>query len=149
MMMKLEINKIFAIVFALNLLSSAYCHADSAEELKACLKQSLAKESPVYQVPEVSNSVQGNDRYLAMLCDGASAKELYKTLEGAPQEGKWGGKTRGEIKFLGENDGSSMCYHIIRNAEGNSVDQFACTIRLTISQKVLGKTPAFEMGPFK
>ena len=147
-MMKLAIKKIFVLsVVTFNALS-VNCFADSEDEVKACLKQSLAKESPVYQVPEITNSVQGNDRYLAMLCDGGPAKDLYRTLEGVPTEGKWGGKTRGEIKFLGENDGSSMCYHIMRNSEGNSVDEFACTIRLTISQKVLGKTPASEMGPF-
>lgn len=146
--MKLVHQKILAISLVLSCSFSASSFADSADEVKACLKQSLAKESPVYQVPEITNSVQGNDRYLAMLCDGPPAKDLYRTLDGTPTEGKWGGKTRGEIKFLGENDGSSMCYHIVRNSGGSSVDEFACTIRLTISQKVLGKTPAFEMSPF-
>ncbi len=145
--MKLENFKNWVLILGLCLTSSASAY-DSADELKACLKYALAKESAIYQIPEVTNSIEGNDRYLAMLCDGPVAKDLYRTIVGLPQEGKWGGKTRGEIKFLGENDGSSMCYHIVRNGEGDSVDEFACTIRLLISQKVLGKTPAFEMTPF-
>ena len=131
-------------LFFLSLDQSSFA---SAIDIKSCLKQALAKGNPIYQVPEGS-STEGYNRYLAMLCDGEPAKILYNSLAGVAAPGDWNGRTRGETKILGEDGGSSMCYHITRDASGEKSNTYNCSIRLNIDSKQMGKSQSGEMTPF-
>jgi hypothetical protein len=115
-------------------------------EVKACLKQALEKESPIYQVPE-NQEPDGYTRYLAMLCNGDPAKELFESISGPASAGDWNGKTRGDTKFLAEEGGASMCYHITRDADGEKANDYSCSIRLNIDAKELGKVQSASMSP--
>jgi hypothetical protein len=117
-------------------------------DIKSCLRQALSKDHPLYQVPEFEGK-EGFSRYLVLICNGAAAKELYSAIRDNASPGEWSGKTRGEVKFFGEEGGSSACYHITRNQEGDPVSDYNCSIRLNIASQLLGKTQTGEMTPFK
>ena len=116
-------------------------------DVKGCLKQALEKETPLYQVPE-NQEADGYTRYLVLICKGDTAKDLYDSISGPPTAGDWNGRTRGETKFLGEDGGASMCYHITRDAEGEKSNDYSCSIRLNIDPKLMGKTQGATMSPF-
>jgi len=118
------------------------------KEVKACLAQALDKENPIFQVSDAPSPEPKDSRYLVMICTGKPAQELYQVLTGDPVQGEWSGKTRGEFKYLAEDGGASMCYHINTDSEGHIVDDFNCSIRLNIAGKNLGKTTESEMAPF-
>jgi hypothetical protein len=117
-------------------------------EVKDCLREAIAKPNPVFQVADAPSPVERFSRYLVMICNGESAKNLYESLNEAAVPGEWAGKTRGEFKYLGEDGGASMCYHVNTDSKGEIVNEYNCSIRLTIASKNLGKTKDSEMEPF-
>jgi hypothetical protein len=119
----------------------------SSMDIKGCLKQALEKDTPLYQVPE-EHGTDGYSRYLVLICNRGPAKDLYETIEGPSTPGDWNGRTRGDTKFLAQDNGASMCYHITRDSEGQPADDYNCSIRLNIDSKQLGKTQNGEMTPF-
>ncbi len=119
----------------------------AATDVKACLKQAMQKEDPLYQVPE-EGGTDGYSRYLVLICNGSVAKDLYNSISDAASPGDWNGRTRGEVKFFGENGSGSMCYHISRNSDGEPTNDYNCSVRLSIASKELGKTQTKEMIPF-
>jgi hypothetical protein len=132
------------VLASVSLLPSSFA---ATADLKPCLKQALSKSNPLYQVPEFEGK-DGYSRYLVLICNGSAAKELYSAIQDSPSPGDWSGKTRGEVKFFGDGGGSSACYHITRNQEGDPVSDFNCSIRLNIASQLLGKTASGEMTPF-
>jgi hypothetical protein len=140
---KLLLNTILALTVTL---APALSFATSMD-IKGCLKQALEKDTPLYQVPE-DRDTDGYSRYLVLLCNRDAAKDLYESIQGPPSEGDWNGRTRGTTKFLGENNGASMCYHITRDGNGEKADDYNCSIRLNIDSKQMGKTQSAEMVPF-
>lgn len=117
-------------------------------EIRQCLKKAFAKKSPIYQVTEDLDKSGKYNRYLALICDGEAAKSLYHSIKDQTYPGEWGGKTLGNLKYLGDNGGVSLCYHITRDAEGEKADRYNCSIRLNISSENLGRTPLEGMNPF-
>ena len=83
-----------------------------------------------------------------MICEGDAAKGLYNSIKGETYPGDWSGKTQGDLKYLGETGGVSLCYHITRDSEGERSDRYNCSIRLSISSEVLGKTTVDSMSAF-
>jgi hypothetical protein len=134
-------------LFAITILFSSATSFATSMDIKGCLKQALDKENPLYQVPEDA-SPEGYSRYLVLLCNREPAKDLYDSINILPTDGDWNGRTRGTVKFLGETGGASMCYHITRDANGEKVDDYNCSIRLNIDSKQMGKTQSTEMAPF-
>jgi hypothetical protein len=134
-----------AIVFLI-LPSMSFAGASSMD-IKGCLKQALEKDTPLYQVPE-DHGADGYSRYLVLICNRGAAKDLYESIDGPSVPGDWNGRTRGDTKFLAQDNGASMCYHITRDAEGEHADDYNCSIRLNIDSKQLGKTQTAEMAPF-
>ncbi len=117
-------------------------------ELKDCLKKALSKAHPIYQVAEDLDKAGKYSRYLALICEGDTAKGLYHSIREQTYPGDWEGKTKGDLKYLGETGGVSLCYHITRDAAGERTDRYNCSIRLSISSDVLGKTPLDGMSAF-
>jgi len=144
-MMLKDTLKISVLVFTLCFGAKAFA---GVNEVKECLAQALAKENPVFQVADAPTPEERFSRYLVMICSGKSAQNLFESLSGKPIEGEWAGKTRGEFKYLGEDGGASMCYHINTNSEGRIVDDYNCSIRLNVASQNLGKTKESEMQPF-
>ena len=126
--------------------ASSFAAANSMD-IKGCLRQALEKDTPLYQVPE-DHGADGYSRYLVLICNRGPAKDLYESIDGTSTPGDWNGRTRGDMKFLAEENGASMCYHITRDAEGEKTDDYNCSIRLNIDSKQLGKTQTAEMIPF-
>ena len=87
-------------------------------------------------------------RYLAIICEGDSAKNLYDSIKDEATAGDWSGKTKGDLKYLSDKGGASLCYHINRDADGERTDRYSCSIRLNIADSVLGKTVTDGMNPF-
>ena len=131
----------------LALLTSQYSFAGDPE-VKACLKKAMSKENPIYQVAEDLDKAGRYSRYLVLICEGDSAKGLYNSIKEQTYPGDWSGKTQGDLKYLGESGGVSLCYHITRDAEGERADKYNCSIRLSISSEVLGKTILEGMNPY-
>ena len=125
----------------------AHSSLGASLNIKDCLKQAFEKENPLYQVPEESGP-QGFSRYLALICNEGPARDLYDSISGPTSEGDWNGRTRGTTKFLAESGGASMCYHITRNRDGETANEYSCSIRLNIDSKKLGTTSAGAMIPF-
>jgi hypothetical protein len=117
-------------------------------EVRQCLKKSLSKQHPFYQISEDLDKTGKYNRYLALICEGESAKNLYLSIKDQTYPGNWGGKTEGTIKYLGDSGGASLCYHITRDSEGERADRYNCSIRLNISSENLGRTPLEGMNPF-
>ena len=129
------------------LLAPSLAFAGGAE-VKGCLKSAFAKPNPIYQVPEMSDGNGRFFRYLAIICDGDSAKDLYEAIKEESTPGDWSGKTKGEVKYLSMKGDASFCYHITRDADGERADQYSCSIRLNIAERNLGKTVTDGMNPF-
>jgi len=117
-------------------------------EIKQCLRKSLSKQHPIYQVTEDLDKTGKFNRYLALICDGEAAKNLYHSIKDQTYPGDWTGKTTGNLKYLGDNGGASLCYHITHDADGEKADRYNCSIRLNITNDNLGKTPLEGMNPF-
>lgn len=117
-------------------------------DVKACLKKALAKENPIYQVAEELDKTGRFSRYLVLICEGDVARSLYNSIKDQVFPGDWSGKTQGDLKYLGETGGVSLCYHITRDSEGQKADRYNCSIRLNISSEVLGRTPLDGMNTF-
>ena len=118
-------------------------------EVKACLKNAMEKPNPIYQVAEGDDGAGRFNRYLAIICEGDSAKSLYESLRGEVYPGDWSGKTKGDLKYLSDSGDASLCYHITRDQDGERADRYSCSIRLNVSQKALGKTVSDGMNPFE
>lgn len=134
-------------ILGLTLLTSQYSFAGDAE-VKACLKKAVMKENPIYQVAEDLDKAGRYSRYLVLICEGDSAKGLYNAINEQTYPGDWPGKTTGDLKYLGETGGVSLCYHITHDSEGERADKYNCSIRLSISSAVLGKTILDGMNAF-
>lgn len=117
-------------------------------EVRQCLKKSLSKQHPFYQVSEDLDKSGQYNRYLALICEGEPAKNLYQSIKDQTYPGNWGGKTEGTIRYLTDGGGASLCYHITRDQDGERVDRYNCSIRLNISTDNLGRTPLQGMNPF-
>jgi hypothetical protein len=137
---------IFILLSAVATQNSAFA-ADSSAAVKACLAQAITKDNPIYQVPEVKEA-DGYTRYLAVICNNDVAKDLFNSIPGPADAGDWDGKTRGDRKFLAEDGGASMCYHITRDSEGEKANTYGCSIRLNIDTKHLGKAQSGQMVAF-
>ena len=120
-------------------------------EVKACLKKALAKEDPIYQVGGEADKESGKlSKDLFLICEGEAAKNLYKSINDEVHKGVWPGKpTQGELKYLGETDGASLCYHYTRNSYGERDDSYNCSIHLNISSTYLDKNASDGMTPLK
>ncbi len=129
------------------LLASQYSFAGDAD-VKGCLKKAISKENPIYQVSEDLDKSGRYSRYLVLICEGEPAKNLYNSIKEQTYPGDWSGKTQGDLKYLGEMGGVSLCYHITRDSEGERADRYNCSIRLSISAEVLGKTALDGMNAF-
>lgn len=130
-------------------ITSLFSHSFAGDaEVKACLKKALAKDHPIYQVAEDLDKTGRYTRYLALICEGDAAKSLYNSIKEQTYPGDWSGKTQGDLKYLGETGGVSLCYHITRDADGERADRYNCSIRLSISAEVLGKTTLDGMNAF-
>jgi len=119
----------------------------TSEALKACLKMALGRENPLYQVPEKAVR-EGLSHYLVMMCDGQSARDLYLSLPGAALEAEFPGKAQGEFKYLGEAGGASMCYRVSVDSEGQNVNDYHCSIRLSIDSRHIGSSGQRQMAPY-
>jgi hypothetical protein len=126
---------------------STHSMAAPPESLKACLKSALSRESPLYAVPE-KTPIEGLQHYLVMVCDGQPAKDLYLSIPGAGFEADFPGKAQGEFKYLGESGGSSMCYRVSVDAEGQMVNEYHCSIRLGIDSRFIGASDSRQMAPY-
>jgi hypothetical protein len=135
------------LMIGFSLMSSPFAYAGDAE-VKACLKKAMSKENPIYQVAEDLDKAGKYSRYLVLICEGESAKGLYNSIKEQTYPGDWSGKTQGDLKYLGETGGVSLCYHITRDSEGERADRYNCSIRLNISSDVLGKTTLDGMNAF-
>jgi hypothetical protein len=148
--MKLTSKKACSVfVLSLLLAPSLASASNSESEVRACLKQSLTTQSPVYQVPQGEGNASGFGTYLALMCKGNEAEKLYHSLKDDGIPGEWSGRMRGEVKNLSESGGSSLCYHVTRDADGQSVDDYSCSIRLNVAEKNLGKLKTQDMVSFE
>ena len=121
--------------------------AAAQDSLKGCLKSALARENPLYDVPEKS-PLEGLSHYLVMVCDGQSAKDLFLSIPGSGFEADFPGKAQGEFKYLGEAGGGSMCYRVSVDSDGQLVNQYHCSIRLGIDSKFIGSSDVRQMTPY-
>ena len=144
----MKLNTLKLGVVMLNLLLLSGTSFAGPKEVKACLREALDKPNPVFQVSDAPSSVDKASRYLVVICNGNGAKELFKSINTVPTEGEWSGKTRGDFKYLSEGNDPSMCYHINTNSDGVIVDDYNCSIRLSLNPEMLGKTSEREMKPF-
>ena len=140
---KFFIFSLFGFIF----FSSQYALAGEVE-VKACLKKALDKEHPIYQVSEDLDKSGKYSRYLVLICEGDVAKGLYQSIKTQTYPGDWSGKTEGDLKYLGETGGVSLCYHITRDTEGEHSDRYNCSIRLSVASEILGKTTIEGMSVF-
>ena len=145
--MRIDYKILFSVLLGLALLPLQRAFAGEPE-VKACLKKAITKDNPIYQVPEELDKTGKYSRYLVLICEGDSAKGLYNSIKGDTFPGDWSGKTQGELKYLGETGGVSLCYHITRDSEGERADRYNCSVRLSISSEVLGKTSVDSMSAF-
>jgi hypothetical protein len=141
------ISKILMLISGGTLLLAQHSFAGDVE-VKECLKKALSKANPIYQVSEDLDKSGKYSRYLALICEGEAAKLLYHSIKDQTYPGDWTGKTQGNLKYLGESGGVSLCYHITRDSEGERADRYNCSIRLNISSENLGKTTLDGMNPF-
>ena len=145
--MRLVSSLLMSFCIGFSALSSPFAFAGDAE-VKACLKKAITKENPIYQVAEDLDKAGRYSRYLVLICEGDSAKGLYNSIKEQTFPGDWSGKTQGDLKYLGETGGVSLCYHITRDSEGERADRYNCSIRLSISSDILGKTTLDGMNAF-
>jgi len=141
------ISKILMLISGGTILLAQHAFAGEVE-VKECLKKALSKANPIYQVSEDLDKSGKYSRYLALICEGEAAKLLYNSIKDQTYPGDWSGKTQGNLKYLGENGGVSLCYHITRDSEGERADRYNCSIRLNVSSENVGKTNLDGMNPF-
>lgn len=146
--MKTQLKITMAGLFGLVLFAQQSVASAGEVEIRACLKKALSKEYPIYQVAEDKDDAGKFSRYLVMICEGDAAKALYNSIIDQTYPGDWSGKTQGNLKYLGETGGSSLCYHITRDSSGIRSDNYNCSIRLSVAAAVLGKTTKDGMAPF-
>ncbi|NDG85564.1 MAG: hypothetical protein EBX52_11100, partial [Proteobacteria bacterium] len=63
-------------------------------------------------------------------------------------EADFTGKAQGEFKYLGESGGASMCYRVSVDAEGQNVNDYHCSIRLSVDSRYLGASDQRQMSPY-